>query len=75
MTLITPHVVDHLRNDPATTQSVQQQLRALDKEYRDYQVALNQTQASLTHTIRLAEQNYHRRRKAIMSNGHDQDVQ
>lgn len=68
MTAIPQQVVDHLRNDP-----VKQQLRALDKEYRDYQVALNQTQASLTHTMRLAEQNYHRKRKAILANGHDQD--
>ena len=64
MTLISPHVVDHLRNDP-----VKQQLRELDKEYRETQVALNQTQSSLTHTIKLAEMNYHRRRKAILANG------
>jgi len=65
-----PHVVDHLRNDP-----VKQQLRGLDKEYRETQVALNQTQASLTHTMRLTEMNYHRRRKAILANGHDHDAE
>ena len=64
MTLTSPHTADTVQK---------QQLRALDKEYRNYQVALNQTQASLTHTVRIAEQNYHRRRKAILANGHDHD--
>ena len=50
---------------------VQKQLRDLNAEYRDTQEALNHTQASLTRAIRLAEQNYQRKRKAILANGHD----
>jgi hypothetical protein len=66
MTLITPHVVDHLRNDP-----VKQQLRELDKEYREKLVELNKTEASINHARKLGELSYHRRRRAILANGHD----
>ena len=55
MTLITPHVVDHLRNDPATTQSVQQQLRELDKEYREKLVELNKAEACFIRARKLDE--------------------
>jgi hypothetical protein len=51
--------------------SKQRLLRDLNAEYRDTQEALNHTQASLTRAIRLAEQNYQRKRKAILANGHD----
>jgi hypothetical protein len=71
MTLITPHVVDHLRNDPATTQSVQQQLRELDKEYREKLVELNKAEACFIRARKLDELSYHRRRRAILANGHD----
>ena len=63
-----PHVVDHLRNDP-----VKQQLRALDKEYREKLTTLNQAEACIDRTRRLDELSYHRRRKTILANGHDQD--
>jgi hypothetical protein len=53
--------------------SVHQQLRALDKEHRETQVALNQAEASILHARKLDELNFHRRRKAILNNGHDQD--
>jgi hypothetical protein len=47
-------------------------LRDLTNEYRDTQEALNHAQASLTRAIRLAEQNYQRKRRAILANGHDE---
>jgi hypothetical protein len=54
--------------------SVHQQLRALNTEFRATAEALNQSQASLTRAMRLLEDNYQRKRKAILDNGHDQDV-
>jgi len=65
MTLIPPtHVAD----------PVQKQLRALNNEYRDTQEALNHTQASLNRAMKLMEENYQRKRRAIINgNGHDQD--
>jgi hypothetical protein len=51
---------------------VQKQLRDLNNEQRDTLEALNHAQASLTRAIRLAEQNYQRKRKAILANGHDE---
>ena len=68
MTLITPQVVDHLRNDP-----VKQQLRELDKEYREKLVELNKAEACFIRARKLDELSYHRRRRAILANGHDQD--
>jgi len=74
MTLITPHVVSHrssvaidnLRNDP-----VKQQLRELDKEYREKLVELNKAEACFIRARKLDELSYHRRRRAILANGHD----
>ena len=71
MTLITPQVVDHLRNDPATTQSAKQQLRELDKEYREKLVELNKAEACFIRARKLDELSYHRRRRAILATGHD----
>ena len=34
---------------------------------------VNHAQASITRALRLNDQNYHRKRKAILANGHDQD--
>jgi hypothetical protein len=50
MTLITPHVVDNLRNDP-----VKQQLRELDKEYREKLVELNKAEACFIRARKLDE--------------------
>jgi hypothetical protein len=50
-----------------------QQLRALNNEHRDTQEALNHAQVSITRAQKLNEQNYHRKRRAILSNGHDDD--
>ena len=54
-----------------TQAQAQQQLRDLNNEFRDTQAALNQAQASLNRAIKLAEINYHRKRQAILANGHD----
>ena len=48
-----------------------QQLRDLNNEFRDTQAALNQAQASLTRAIRLSEDNYNPKRRAILANDHD----
>jgi hypothetical protein len=66
-----PHVVDHLRNDPVKH-------RELDKEYREKLTTLNQAEACIDRTRKLDELSYHRRRRAILAatqsaNGHDQD--
>jgi len=52
-------------NDP-----VQARLCALDKEHRETLTALNQAEASVVHARKLNDLNYHRRRKAILANGH-----
>ena len=54
-------------NSPGTSSQVARKLRELNSEYRDAQVALNQAQASLSRAMKLAEQNYHQRRKQIIS--------
>ena len=46
------------------------QLRALNREYQPLLSALSQNEASATHANKLAQMEYHRRRKAIL-NGHD----
>ena len=51
--------------------SVQQELRALDNEHRETQVALNQAEASIIHARKLDELNYHRRRRAIINSAED----
>ena len=61
---------------PSTTpisESQRRQLRDLNEEHRDTLEALNHAQASITRAQKLNEQNYHRKRKAILSNGHDQE--
>ena len=50
------------------------QLRQLNREYQPLLAALNRNEASATHANKLAQLEYHRRRKAIL-NGHDQDRQ
>jgi hypothetical protein len=52
-----------------------QQLRALNTEYKATAEALNHSQASLTRAMRLLEENYHRTRKQILANGHDQTAE
>ena len=48
-------------------------LRDLNNELRDTLEALNHAQASIVRAQKLNEQNYHRKRRAILSNGHDDD--
>lgn len=48
-------------------------LRDLNNEHRDTLEALNHAQVSITRAQKLNEQNYHRKRRAILSNGHDHD--
>jgi len=50
---------------------VQKQLRDLKAEHRDTMEALNHAEASIARARKLNDLNYHRRRKAILSNGHD----
>jgi len=47
------------------------QLRDLNNEHRDTLEALNHAQASIIRAQKLNEQNYHRKRRAILANGHD----
>ena len=47
------------------------QLRDLNNEHRDTLEALNHAQVSITRAQKLNEQNYHRKRPAILANGHD----
>jgi len=61
------HVVDRL------TAEQRHQLRILNNEHRDTLEALNHAQASITRAQKLNEINYHRKRKAILANGHDLD--
>jgi hypothetical protein len=63
MTFIPPHAHD----------TRQQLLRDLNREYRDTQEALNHAQASLNRGMKLMEENYQRKRKAILANGHNHD--
>jgi len=58
-----------------TADPVQQQLRALHKEHRETLTALNQAEASVAHARKLNDLNYHRRRKAILANGHDDNTE
>ena len=67
MTLITPHVVDHLTADQ------RRQLRDLNNEHRETNEAMNHAEASIVRARKLNDINYHRRRKAILANGHDLD--
>ena len=61
---LTPH--------PDEVVSVNNQLRALNNEYRDTQSALMQAQHSVSRALKLNEENYHRKRKAIIrGNGHN----
>jgi len=55
------------------TEHQRQQLRDLNNEHRDTLEALNHAQASIVRAQKLNEQNYHRKRRAILSNGHDHD--
>ena len=65
---------DH-RDRDSRSEPVQQQLRALDKEHRETLTALNQAEASVAHARNLNDLNYHRRRKAILANGHDDNAE
>jgi hypothetical protein len=49
-----------------------QQLRALNREYQPLLSALSQNEASATHANKLAQMEYHRKRREIL-NAHDQD--
>ena len=55
------------------SESQRRQLRDLNNEHRDTLEALNHAQASIIRAQKLNEQNYHRKRKAILANGHDLD--
>ena len=48
------------------------QLRALNREYQPLLSALSQNEASATHANKLAQMEYHRKRREIL-NAHDQD--
>jgi len=54
----------------AISETQRRQLRALNDEHRDTLEALNHAQASIVRAQKLNEQNYHRKRKAILANGH-----
>ena len=51
--------------------SQRRQLRDLNNEHRDTLEALNHAQDSIIRAQKLNEQNYHRKRPAILANGHD----
>jgi hypothetical protein len=48
----------------------QKQLRDLNNEHRDTLEALHHAEASIVRARKLNDINYHRRRKAILANGH-----
>ena len=52
----------------------QKQLWSLNKEHRETLEALNHAEASIVRARKLNDVNYHRRRKAILSNGHDDNA-
>jgi hypothetical protein len=47
----------------------------LNAEYRDINETINHAQASVDRAKRLHDINCHRKRKAILANGHTQDDQ
>ena len=53
----------------------QKQLRDLNQEHRDTLEALNHAEASIVRARKLNDLNYHRRRKAIHANGHDDNAE
>ena len=53
----------------------QKQLRDLNQEHRDTLEALSHAGASLVRARKLNDLNYHRRRKAILANGHDDNAE
>jgi hypothetical protein len=55
------------------SETQRRQLRDLNDEHRDTLEALNHAQASIVRAQKLNEQSYHRKRLAILSNGHDHD--
>jgi len=55
------------------SETQRRQLRDLNDEHRDTLEALNHAQVSITRAQKLNEQNYHRKRRAILANGHDHD--
>jgi len=57
------------------SETQRRQLRDLNNEHRDTLEALNHAQASIVRAQKLNEQNYHRKRKAILSNGHHDDAE
>ena len=67
MNLTSSHVVDHLTADQ------RRQLRDLNNEHRETNEAMNHAEASIVRARKLTDINYHRRRKAILANGHDLD--
>jgi hypothetical protein len=60
-------------NGHLSTSPKHRALRDLNNEFRETQEALNHAQASINRALRLNDQNYHRKRKAILANGHDQE--
>jgi hypothetical protein len=57
------------------SETQRRQLRDLNNEHRDTLEALNHAQASIIRAQKLNEQNYHRKRKQILSNGHDDNAE
>ena len=53
----------------------QKQLWALNKEHRETLEALNHAEASIVRARKLNDINYHRRRRAILANGHDDNAE
>jgi len=49
------------------------QLRELNAEYQDLNKEINHAQVSVDRAKKLNDINYHRKRKAILANGHSQD--
>ena len=56
-----------------TSADQRRQLRDLNTEHSDTLKALNQAEASIQRARNLNDQNYHRRRRAILTNGHSQE--
>jgi len=56
------------------SESRRRQLRELNAEYNDINKEINHAQASVDRAKKLHDINYHKRRKAILANGHDQDL-
>jgi hypothetical protein len=57
------------------SETQRRQLRDLNDEYRDLNETINHAQASVDRAKKLNDINYHRRRRAIPADGHDDTVE